>query len=86
MSALISVVTVLCAAVVLVRVICLGPRMRLGLKSWRGQTARFVLFTVALAGFGASAFAVAAGLEYSGPALLASVTTLMLTDRRRTLR
>lgn len=86
MSALISVVTVLCAAIVLVRVICLGPRMRFGLKSWRGQTARFVVFTVALAGFGASAFAVASGLDLGGPALLASVTALMLTDRRRTLK
>lgn len=86
MSDLVSVVSIVCAAIVIVRVICLGPRMRMGLRAWRGQMPRFVVFTVALAGFGSSAFAVAAGLEHSGPALLASVTALMFTDRRRTLK
>lgn len=86
MNDVVSIISIVCAAIVIVRVICLGPRMRLGLRSWRGQMPRFVVFTVALSGFGASAFAVAAGLEYSGPALLASVTALMFTDRRRTLK
>lgn len=86
MNDVVSIISIVCAAIVIVRVICLGPRMRLGLRSWRGQMPRFLVFTFALAGFGASSFAVAAGLEHSGPALLASVTALMFTDRRRTLK
>lgn len=84
MSALISAITVLCAAVVLVRVICIGPRMRFGMDSWRGQTGRFAVFTLALAGLGASSFAVAAGLPFSGQALLVSVAGLIVSDRRMT--
>lgn len=70
------------AVVVLVRVICLASH--LSPDGWKGMLPRFVAFSVFLAAFGASAFAVAADLPFSGQALLVSVAGLIVSDRRMT--
>lgn len=74
------IITAACALAVLVRAICLASHLRHGI--WPGQTARFAAFSFSVAGLGASAFAVAAGLPYSGEALLASVAGVLMFDRR----
>lgn len=68
------------AIVVLVRVVCLASH--LSPDGWKGMLPRFVAFSVSLAAFGASAFAVAADLPFSGQALLMSVAGLIVSDRR----
>lgn len=76
------VITAACAFAVLVRAICLASHLRHGM--WPGQTARFAAFSCSVAGLGASAFAVAAGLPHSGEALLTSVAGVLMFDRRHT--
>jgi hypothetical protein len=69
-----------CALPVLVRAICLASHLRHGM--WPGQAMRFAAFSCSVAGLGASAFAVAAGLPHAGEALLASVAGVLMLDRR----
>lgn len=76
----INLLTTACAAAVLIRAICLASHLRHGM--WPGQTARFTAFSFSVAGLGASSFAVAAGLPYSGEALLTSVAGALIFDRR----
>ena len=75
-----EVLTIACAAAVLVRLICLAKCLRFGI--WPGQTLRFTAFSLSVAGMGASAFGVAAGLPHSGDALLIAVAGVLLFDRR----
>lgn len=74
------IITAACALAVLARAICLASHLRHGI--WPGQTARFAAFSFSVAGLGASAFAVAAGLPHAGEALLASVAGVLMFDRR----
>lgn len=76
-----SLITAVCAVAVLVRVICMASHLHAGM--WKGQQVRFAFFAASLAGMGASAFGVAAGLPMSGHALVASIAGVLLFDRRR---
>lgn len=75
-----EVLTIICAAAVLVRLICLAKCLRFGI--WPGQALRFTAFSLAVAGMGASAYGVAAGLPQAGEALLIAVTGVLMFDRR----
>lgn len=77
---LVHLITSACAAAVLIRAICLASHLRYGM--WPGQGARFAAFSCSVAGLGASAFAVAAGLPHAGEALLACVAGVLMLDRR----
>lgn len=76
-----DVLSIAAAAAVLMRVCCLAKCLHH--KTWPGQVLRFLAFSLSLAGMGAAAFGVAAGLPLAGAALLIAVAGVILFDRRQ---
>ena len=81
MTAFLQPLTILCAAAILVRAMCLASH--LDPHKWSGSLMQFAAFSTSVAGLGASAFAVAAGLQGSGTALLVAVAGVIVFDRRQ---
>lgn len=81
MSALIDPVTIVCAAAVLVRAVCLASH--LDPSTWPGNRLQFAGFSLSVSGLGASAFGVAANLPGAGSALLVAVAGVIVFDRRK---